>query len=293
MDKLYNFINYFHKDDTINRSTLGVDRVRGGLAFLRWRGSDLIALILLFVLYPIVYRIEPFQRQFYVDDLTISHPFAEHERVTAGELFFYASVVPVAAIGVISIIITKPQHKVYVTYVSILGLLLSVFSASVITDILKNAFGRHRPDFLARCVPKPDTPKGVLVFAKDVCTTKDVGRLLDGFRTTPSGHLSISFAGLLFLSLWIAGQLAVTRPYSGAWRWAVAAVPTVGALLIALSRTEDYRHHFIDITVGLILGILIAVWLYLRLFPLINHEKSYEPRVIIDEEADSHQYSPV
>lgn len=293
MDRVYNFINYFHKDDTINRTTLGIDRIRGGPFFLRWRGSDLIALVLLFVLYPVVYRIEPFQRQFYVDDLTISHPFAEHERVTAGELFFYALVVPVAGIGVVSAIITKPQHKVYVTYVSLLGLLLSVFSASIITDLLKNAFGRHRPDFLARCVPKPDTPKGVLVLAKDVCTTENIDHLLDGFRTTPSGHSSISFAGLLFTSLWLAGQLAVTRPYLGFWRWAIVAVPTIGALLIALSRTEDYRHHFIDITVGLLLGILIAVWLYLRLFPAISHERSFEPRVIVEEEAEEHGYSPV
>lgn len=293
MDRVYNFINYFHKDDTINRTTLGIDRIRGGPFFLRWRGSDLIALVLLFVLYPIVYRIEPFQRQFYVDDLTISHPFAEHERVTAGELFFYALVVPVAVIGVVSAIITKPQHKVYVTYVSLLGLLLSVFSASIITDLLKNAFGRHRPDFLARCEPKPDTPKGVLVLAKDVCTTENIDRLLDGFRTTPSGHSSISFAGLLFTSLWLAGQLAVTRPYLGFWRWAIVATPTIGAALIALSRTEDYRHHFIDITVGLLLGILIAVWLYLRLFPALSHERSFEPRVIVEEEAEEHGYSPV
>lgn len=293
MEQLYNVINYFHKDDTINRTTLGIDRVRGGQAFLRWRGSDALALMALFIAYPVVYTLEPFHRQFYVDDLTISHPFAEHERVTAGELFFYASVVPLIVIGAVSLIITKPQHKVYVTYVLILGLLLSVFSASIITDILKNAFGRHRPDFLARCVPKPDTPKGVLVFAKDVCTTDDRALLLDGFRTTPSGHSSISFAGLLFLSLWLAGQFTVTRPYSGAWRWAIVAAPTLGALLIALSRTEDYRHHFVDITVGLILGIVVAVWLYLRLFPLIHHEKSFEPRVLIEEDTDHNGYSPV
>lgn len=293
MSQIYNFINYFHKDDTINRTTLGVDRVRGGLAFLRWRGSDVLLLVLLFVLYPIVYKLEPFQRQFYVDDLTISHPFAEHERVPVGALFFYATAVPAIVITGVSILITKPKHKVYVTFVSVLGALLSVFLASIITDVLKNAFGRHRPDFLARCVPKPDTPKGVLVFAKDVCTTDNVALLLDGFRTTPSGHSSISFAGLLFLSLWLAGQLTVTRPYSGAWRWAIAAVPTIGASLIALSRTEDYRHHFIDITVGLILGALVAIWLYLRLFPGLAHERCFEPRVIVEEENEANGYSPV
>lgn len=280
MDRLHAVINFFHKDDRFNRTTFGVDRLRGGLAMIRWRLTDAIWVSILVVMYPLVYRIQPFQRQFYIGDLLISHPFAEHERVPGAALFFYAGWFPFASIVVLALLVTKPANKVYVAYVSALGHLLSVFSASIITDVVKNSFGRHRPDFLARCVPKADAPTDILVYAKDVCTTDNIARLMDGFRTTPLGHSSISFAGLLYFSFWLAGQLTITRPQAGAWRWVVSFLPAFGAALIALGRTEDYRHHFIDVFVGLCLGAVIALWLYFRLFPGLGQAGCYEPRLL-------------
>lgn len=274
----------------VSRSTLGIESIRGGPAFIKWRISDVLYLAVVFLVYPAVSKLEPFQRQFYVDDLTISHPFAEIERVPVFQLFLYAVVVPLVVVAALSVVVTRPASKVYTTYVSLIGVLVSTFTASLVTDILKNGFGRHRPDFLARCIPAPSAPRGVLVFAKDVCTTDNMDRLLDGFRTTPLGHLSISFAGLLYLTLWLCGQLAVTRPQAGVWRWFIACTPTVGAALIALSRTEDYRHHFVDVLVGLALGSLVAIWLYLRLFPSLTARRCYVPRL---EEEEEPVYSPV
>jgi len=294
MDAIHLILNYFHSDDRYNRTTFGLDQVKGGPAFIFWRGTDAILLGVLIILYKVVYNIEPFQRQFYIGDLLISHPFAEHERVTNHQLFLYAGAVPLATIAVVSLVMTKPRNKIYVTYVALLGVLISVFATSVTTDILKNSFGCHRPDFLARCIPRADAPTEVMVYAVDVCTTTNIPRLLDGFRTTPLGHSSISFAGLLYLLFFLAGQLAATRPQAGAWRSIIAFVPTIGAALIALSRTEDYRHHFIDVFVGLCLGIFIALWLYFRLFPGLASQRCYEPRMLrVEQEIDELEYSPV
>lgn len=294
MDTIKSVINYFHRDDRYNRTTFGLDQVKGGSTFIYWRVTDIILLVIFVVVYRIVYSIEPFQRQFYIGDLLISHPFTEIERVTNGQLFLYAVWVPLSTIAVVSLVMTKPKNKIYVTYVALLGQLLSVFATSITTDILKNAFGRHRPDFLARCIPKADAPTDVLVYAKDVCTTEDLNQLMDGFRTTPLGHSSISFAGLLYLSYFLAGQLTVTRPQAGAWRSVVVFAPTLGAAMIALSRTEDYRHHFIDVFVGLCLGAVIALWLYFRLFPGLAQFRCYEPRTVETEsEVEELSYSPV
>lgn len=279
-------MEHFSQKDSFDRATFGVQNVKGGPFFIRWRVSDLAYVALLFVLYPILYRIQPFQRQFYVNDLTILHPFAEKERVPNTMLFVYSTWVPLAVIAVVSLLITRPANKIYVTYVSILGLVISVFTTSIVTDVLKNSFGRHRPDFLARCVVRADAPRDVLVYAKDVCTTKNVARLMDGFRTTPLGHSSISFAGLFFLSLWLAGQLSITRPQAGALRWAIVFLPTLGAALIALGRTEDYRHHFIDVFVGLCIGLVGATWLYLRFFPSPSEKASYEPKLLNSEDSE-------
>ncbi|OBA21233.1 PAP2-domain-containing protein [Metschnikowia bicuspidata var. bicuspidata NRRL YB-4993] len=263
-----------------DRVTFGVQNLTGGPIFIRWRMSDLIYVVILLILYPTLYRIDPFERQFYINDLTILHPFAETERVSNTMLFVYSTWVPLVVIFVMSLAITSRASKLYVTYVSVLGLIISVFTTSIMTDVLKNSFGRHRPDFLARCVPRPDTPKDVLVYAKDVCTTDNAARLMDGFRTTPLGHSSISFAGLFFLSLWLSGQLAVTRPQVGALRWVAVFLPTFGAALIALSRTEDYRHHFVDVFVGLCIGLAVATWLYMRVFPSPWAPDCYEPKLL-------------
>lgn len=287
MDKVKRFFLNF------NRSSYGIENFKGGSHMIRWRFSDIVFLAILVVLYPLAYALEPFQRQFYINDLTISHPFAETERVSNNQLFLYAAWVPIMVIAVVSLVITKPKHKIYVTYVSLVGVGVSVLSASIVTDVLKNSFGRHRPDFLARCIPRADAPRDVMVFAKDVCTSDNKGRLLDGFRTTPLGHSSMSFAGLLYLLLWLLGQLTVARPQAGAWRAAVAFLPTLGAMMIALSRTEDYRHHFIDVFVGLCLGAAMAVWLYFRLFPGISALHCYEPRLLLEQEALETEYLPV
>lgn len=293
MTVLQNISDFFHRGDTFNRVTFGLDRYQEGRWFIFWRITDLAYLGLLFFLFPLVGRIQPFQRQFSLNDITIQHPFAERERVNGSELFLYCTVVPLITVGVLSLVFSKPGARIYTAYVSLLGVLLSVFSTSIITDILKNFFGRHRPDFLARCIPAPGTPTDVLVYAKDVCTTKNIGRLMDGFRTTPLGHSSLSFAGLLFTSFWLAGQLRVTQPEVGAWRWAVAFTPVFCASLIALSRTEDYRHHFVDVFVGLVLGSAVAVWLYFRLFPCLSNKMSYQPvLLLLAEEAES-EYDPV
>lgn len=292
-DTGYKIINYFHKDDKYNRVTLGLTGTPLTNNLMKWRFADVLLIGVIFVVFLFTYYIPPFQRQFYVNDLTISHPFAEHERVTALELFIYAVWIPLIVIGVIGLVITKPANKIYVTYISILGLLISVFTTSIVTDILKNFIGRHRPDFLARCMPKDDAPIDVLVTAKEVCTTDNIGRLMDGFRTTPSGHSSISFAGLGYTALWLNGQL-ITRHYTlGAWRSIVACSPYLGASLIALSRTEDYRHHFVDIILGSILGIVIGLWSYFRYFPKLTTGKCYEPTLLLEEEKEEITYDRI
>lgn len=290
---LFNIINYFHKDDRYNRVTLGLDRNNTMKNLIRWRFADVLLMAAMFVVFMFTYWIPPFQRQFYVNDITISHPYAEVQRVSNAGLFFYGVWVPLSVVLVVSLVFTKPANKIYVTYVSIIGLFISVFTASITTDILKNFFGRHRPDFLARCVPKADTPINVLVYAKDVCTTDNLDRLMDGFRTTPSGHSSISFAGLGYLSLWLSGQLIVKHYKLGAWRMILAWAPAFGASLIALSRTEDYRHHFVDVFVGSLLGMSVAFWSYFRYFPALTDPRAYEPLIIVNEDDKEVQYELV
>lgn len=42
----------------------------------------------------------------------------------------------------------------------------------------------------------------------------------------------------------------------------ISMVPLVGALLITISRTEDYRHDVYDVTTGTLIGVFAAYFSY-------------------------------
>jgi diacylglycerol diphosphate phosphatase/phosphatidate phosphatase len=262
----------------VDRISLGLDRFSVYPLFKKWRIGDLILVPIVFIINGFVYFVNPpFERQFVINDLSINHPFAEHERVPNELNMIYSLAIPCLVIVIVTFLLGDPKHRFYVGYISILGLFVSFFVNELFTDVLKNWVGRHRPDFIARCIPRPDAPKDVLVFAKDVCTSKNLRLLADGFRTTPSGHSSSAFAGLGYLSLWLMGQLLTEHPLTGSWRMMVASIPALGAALIALSRTEDYRHHFIDVVLGSLLGGTVAYWAYRRNFPELTSTSSFKP----------------
>lgn len=190
--------------------------------------------------------------------------------------FVYALFVPLGFLVAWNTFFRSSRLKHEVTYLSFA---ISVILSAVITDIIKNAVGRPRPDLIARCIPAPETKPNVLV-SIDVCTREDGHVLQDGWRSFPSGHSSFSFAGLGFLSLFLAGQLHVFRYASGGRdlsRTILCLAPLLGAAMIAISRCEDYRHDVYDVCVGTAIGVTVAYWSYRRHWPSLASDKSDEP----------------
>ncbi|KAL6925667.1 hypothetical protein ACO0SA_000268 [Hanseniaspora valbyensis] len=240
--------------------------------YIKWKLPDFILIVVLFILNFIVYQFKPFERQFYINDLSISHPYAKRQRVNDTQLLVYAALVPFATIILYCAVFRfkRNLNRYYLLWVSLVGLILTLSITALITNYLKNWFGRPRPDFLSRCVPKKDAPVDVLVYAKDVCTTNNLDRLFEGFRSCPSGHSSESFSGLGFLYYFLAGQLRIDLPNNGIYRKLICFIPLLGAALIALSRTQDYRHHFTDVFLGSFIGFIISREIYKHYFSLSN-----------------------
>jgi diacylglycerol diphosphate phosphatase/phosphatidate phosphatase len=142
--------------------------------------------------------------------------------------------------------------------------------------------GRPRPDLIARCKPEKGTPGDTLVTWK-VCTETDSHTLHDGWRSFPSGHSSFAFAGLGFLSLFLAGQLHALRPRTDLARGLLAMAPLLGAALIAISRCEDYRHDVYDVTIGSVLGFLVAHFSYRRYYPALRSSHCDRPYPVASE----------
>lgn len=67
-----------------------------------------------------------------------------------------------------------------------------------------------------------------------------------------------------------SGQMHVFRPRTDLGRCLLAFVPLLCALLIAISRLDDYRHDVWDVSVGSSLGMLIAWFSYRRYYPALR-----------------------
>lgn len=237
----------------------------------------ILVLVLSIIFFWVVEVAEPFYRQFTINDPRLLYPFATKERVTDSELYYLTWLLP-GIIIIISCLITGENNydKLHLIQVGLLGLLLSQNLTGVITDLLKIWIGNPRPDFISRCNPKSRTPLNKLVDIS-VCQSKlGAVYLSDGMKSTPSGHSSFAFAGLGYLALWLCGHFKLFQTNvninsvknSSLLRIVVIfGAPFLLASYIALSRVQDYRHHFFDIGFGGLLGAVITYYSYFRYYP--------------------------
>ncbi|CCE85980.1 Piso0_005622 [Millerozyma farinosa CBS 7064] len=222
---------------------------------------------LLVIFFLIVEQAEPFQREFKVSDVSLQHPFAKKERVTDNMLYVISTLLPLSVIACLVKAQKKisKDHKFHYMMISMLGLMVSVSATGVFSDILKVWIARPRPDFLERC-GAPSTVSADRYVTAKICTAP-MGRmyLLDGMKSTPSAHASLSFAGLFYLSLWLFVHYEADLSVQS-WKHILFFSPNLLAMYVGLSRTQDYRHHFFDIAFGTVIGISAASLSALKYF---------------------------
>ncbi|KAJ6496543.1 phosphatidic acid phosphatase type 2/haloperoxidase [Mycena vitilis] len=236
-------------------------------------------------------KVHGFRRQFSLEDTSIRHTFAVHERIPDLALYMIAIVAPIVLQAGINLLTIRSWWDLHN---NLLGLILGLAMTGSITQFTKLTVGRPRPDLIDRCQPIPGSVDPIYgVSNASICTTPlDSALMLDGFRSFPSGHSSLSFAGLGFLAFYLAGKLHLfdNRGYAAkAW---VSLVPFAGAALVAISRTMDNRHHWQDVLVGAILGTVVSYFSYRQYYPSLSSEVShrpYAPRIAQDDFPGHHR----
>ncbi|CAE6518990.1 unnamed protein product [Rhizoctonia solani] len=152
----------------------------------------------------------------------------------------------------------------------------------VATHLVKVTVGRPRPDLLHRCQPvagatnhPPNEFFGLATWT--VCTQTNRLIMRDGWRSFWSGHASTdSFAGLSFLSYYMAGKLHMFDEQGYTVKvWATLS-PFLVAILVTISRTVDNRHHWQDVTVGAIVGMNFGYFAYRQYYPSLADKLSHE-----------------
>lgn len=200
---------------------------------------DWIVILAAAVVGGLLSRITPNKRPFNLANPEISYPFVTKEKISTALLIVCGLVIPGVVILFVSLVLvpgpTVPKsvpksliwrRKLWEWHMGWLGLALSLTSAFLITNGMKNLFGKPRPDLISRCVPDMQNVAAHLYhgFGNDqnpimqlvsagICTQTDKSILDDGFRSYPSGHSSFSSAGLIYLSLFLASKLAIHVPY--------------------------------------------------------------------------------
>ncbi|THH33934.1 hypothetical protein EUX98_g264 [Antrodiella citrinella] len=245
-----------------------------GPIFPAWHakpGTDLF----LSALFGALNNIPGYKREFSLEDTSLRHPYAVHERVPDWALYVIAVASPAILQGCVNLLTVRAWWDLHN---GLLGLLLGLSLTGSITQIVKLTVGRPRPDVIARCIPQAgaaDPPFGLSSVA--ICT-RAVGPILhDGWRSFPSGHASLSFAGLGFLSFYLAGKLHLFDNRGHAPKAWIAITPLAGATLVAISRTMDYRHHWQDVTAGAILGLVMSYFSYRQYYPSLAAPYSHHP----------------
>lgn len=233
----------------------------------------------------------PSARYFSLSDTSISYPRQQHAKISTGVLVVLSGLIPAIACVAVPLLLSPApatvKRRVYAANKALLGLLLSIALAMLLTDALKNLMGKPRPDMIGRCAPAEERLAAAQVgwglVSWEVCANLGSRELADGFRSFPSGHASMSFAGLTYTTLFLASfifnmQMPFARsiaPFSSATSaavtpaahpkvpqmltLAVVATPMLLATYVASTRWSDYRHHGFDVLFGAFEGVVCAL----------------------------------
>lgn len=132
---------------------------------------------------------------------------------------------------------------------------ISVVEINMITiasvSIFKHLVGRQRPFFASVCES---------YIADTFECTGDASEVKDARMSFPSGHAAISSCSGMFLMLYLAVWLQLSKPDtpSKSGKIIIAMFPMFLASLVAVSRLVDYHHHYADVAAGGLIGVVIG-----------------------------------
>jgi diacylglycerol diphosphate phosphatase/phosphatidate phosphatase len=154
----------------------------------------------------------------------------------------------------------SPLHNIHA---GVCTILTAIGISEFVTQIFKFYVGRLRPNFYAMC----GFDKATLQ-----CTNGEEMEM-EARMSFPSGHSSLSFCGMMALTLFFIGRVGlgrVERQYSLA-RYKLGVilsfVPLLFSFWCATSRLVDNWHHPSDILAGSILGAVSACIAYHVWYP--------------------------
>ncbi|CDO92733.1 unnamed protein product [Kluyveromyces dobzhanskii CBS 2104] len=245
-------------------------------------------------------------KPFRLDDRAISRTYVENELVSGGMCILLTVLIPMTLCLAYctssetdwrksnlsrkfrrSMLIESNTHRFHCAMVM---LWVSVGVTGMLTNVLKFKISNFRPDFIARCQPRDGLiidAAEPLAYVADACTQSDTRFLVEGMKSTPSGHSSMVACGCCFAWKWIYNH--VTRPTQPSTNKAsrmlfrivertdlrTVWLPLLTAAVMA-SRLFDHRHHWYDVLTGCLLGLTCVHAVYFHWSKRTAHQPAGE-----------------
>lgn len=218
------------------------------------------------------YVTTPFERHLTpraLDD--VKYPFDRHNTVPPWLVPIYGLVLPVVLAVVYHAMMNCEIREFHDL---VFGALINLAITAAATGFLKETLGRPRPNFFERCYG--DTYSTAEPFDHDNpfdqlnppdCTNPNKAEVAEGRRSFPSGHSSWAMCSMFYITLFLIGKMRVFDGRGHVWKLVVSLVPTWLAIVIGITRIDDYMHHWTDVVAGWLLGMLVATMIYLMYYP--------------------------
>lgn len=177
--------------------------------------------------------------------------------------------------------ITSPG-KTLICLLSLISFAITLLLTSAFTNSLKVLFGEPRPSFFAICNYygyNNAIETGNFTYYNNVTISGKFGNVTncwgtnadikDAFSSFPSGHASLIFSSMTFLSLIFTIYVPIFRT-----KWIHICV-SIGAYVlacwVAITRVQDYRHRPVDVLAGALLGRFVALFIWSFIKENINN----------------------
>uniref|UniRef100_A0A7S1KNS2 Phosphatidic acid phosphatase type 2/haloperoxidase domain-containing protein n=1 Tax=Percolomonas cosmopolitus TaxID=63605 RepID=A0A7S1KNS2_9EUKA len=215
------------------------------------------------------------ERGFFLDDRSIQLPYKSGNTVPSSVAAIVGIVLPLMVILAVDFMVffkyrvvrkrtfkRTPLLLVQNCANSVYAFLLHIFIVLLLTITLKSFLGALRPDFYWRCDPdlskvEPGVNFITAEMQKTVCRGS-ARTIIEGRKSTPSGHASISMAGMFFAVLYL--ENIHYRRYFTALKPLLQFLLMLFALGTAASRIVDHKHSMFDVCSGMLLAIVVALY---------------------------------
>jgi diacylglycerol diphosphate phosphatase / phosphatidate phosphatase len=242
----------------------------------------------------------PSRAQFFLErDPALSHPFTNPPTCPNFLLALICLPLPLFGLLLLAFILDASAVNLKQKLISFLWLSASLLQAlalaSSATNIVKALVGRERPNFYAQCdyagareafesgnfsaYLSSTNPSAVGDLSRCHASASDV---MDAHRSFPSGHSSLSFAGLGFLFFALRHHFNAPSDNYFSLSTLGCGLPLILATWVALSRLWDYAHFYDDVFAGSSLGLLSA-FLAFRHF---THLRTARQGGVLDEDGE-------